>query len=300
VYVVIGVQGSGTNFLSRILRNVFGFSVLRDRSTVFKIAAGLGTTPSIAAREEAVRSFKSAIHPTVLDRILGRKAIKRSQPFEGILAYLEPSAIRGAADFARMVFAYRAFSLGMKELAIKSDDLWEDIEHIDSVIPKRRVILLTRDFRDNIVSIAGKNFGPVEPVCGAQYVKRQFGIYEAEYQRSGDSGYHVRFETLVESPRRFVDEFGARFGLVPVADPDIAIAKIPKRANRIARWKALSPRDLAWCEGILREELQTYNYLPASPLPVLPSATALALARLRDTIRRVPQKVGGLARRVTA
>lgn len=36
VYVVLGVQGSGTNLLSRLLVRIFGFSVLQDRSMVFR------------------------------------------------------------------------------------------------------------------------------------------------------------------------------------------------------------------------------------------------------------------------
>jgi len=35
VYVILGVQGSGTNLLARIMNRVFGFSVVRDRALVF-------------------------------------------------------------------------------------------------------------------------------------------------------------------------------------------------------------------------------------------------------------------------
>jgi hypothetical protein len=45
-------------------------------------------------------------------------------------------------------------------MAIKSDDLWETIGHIDMVLPNRRIVLLTRDFRDNLLSITKKDSDP--------------------------------------------------------------------------------------------------------------------------------------------
>ena len=71
---------------------------------------------------------------------------------------------------------------------------------IDAVLPNRRLLLITRDFRDNLLSVAGKEFGPVEPLCAAQYVKKQIDRYAAEYRRTGNRALHVKFETLVSSP----------------------------------------------------------------------------------------------------
>jgi hypothetical protein len=69
-------------------------------------------------------------------------------------------------------------------MAIKSDDLWETIDRIDAVLPNRRTIFLTRDFRDNLLSVAGSDFGPIDPLHAARYVKHQVSVYEREYART--------------------------------------------------------------------------------------------------------------------
>ena len=87
-------------------------------------------------------------------------------------------------------------------MAIKSDDLWETIGHIDAVLPNRRIVLLTRDFRDNLLSITNKDFGPVEPLIAARYVKTRFARYDREYQRTPDAQrIHVRYEDLLRTGR---------------------------------------------------------------------------------------------------
>jgi hypothetical protein len=299
VYVVLGVQGSGTNLLSRILTRVFGFSVLRDRSMVFNAAARLGQNPSVADVAREIEAFRMLVAPTRLHRKMGRKYIQQSAPFDGIFAELSPTTIRTASDFFSTILAYRAFSLGAREMATKSDDLWENIRHIDEVIPNRRVILLTRDFRDNLLSVGGKGFGPVEPICAALYVKRQFQFYEAEYRRSGSRGYHATFETLVQSPREFVADLMRHFNLAPIVDPSEALATIPPRPNKVAKWKQLTPRQLAWCEAILEEELIRFGYAPASAHTTLPSTATIVAARARDMVKRFPQKTRRIVARLS-
>ena len=298
VYVILGVQGSGTNLLSRILTRTFAFSVLRDRSIVFNAAARLGPKPTQADVAREIAGFRAFLSPSRLDRLRGRRFLNQSEPFRGIFTELTPAAIRNGSDFLRMIYAYRAYSLGMREMAIKSDDIWEHLDQIDAVLPNRRIILLTRDFRDNLVSVGGKHFGPVEPICAAQYVKRQFAVYEAEYKRAGHRGFHVRFETLVDSPRRFIEDVSRHFGLTPAVDPDAALATLKFRPNKIAKWKGLRTRDLAWCEAILRDELTAYGYEPACPASAPPGVAATAAANLRDTTKRIPQKLRGFAVRL--
>jgi hypothetical protein len=183
-------------------------------------------------------------------------------------------------------------------MAIKSDDLWEHIDAIDAVIPNRRVILLTRDFRDNLVSVMGKHFGPAEPICAARYIKRQFVLYDSEYRRAGANGYHVRFDTLVQSPRVFVEDFARHFGLVPSPDSEKALQTIPPRPNKIEKWRKLPHRDLAWCEAILRDQLLEFGYRPEYPTATLPGPATIAAAEARDAIKRVPQKLRRLAARM--
>jgi hypothetical protein len=298
VYVILGVQGSGTNLLSRLLRRIFGFSVLQDRSLVFNAAARLGRAPAPRAIDREIAWVRTNVFPSALRRKTSQYALSPKEPFAGLDEVLLPSAVRSGADLARLVYAYRAFSVGTTRMAIKSDDLWETIDAIDEVLPNRRIILITRDFRDNLVSICGKAFGPVEPLCAAHYVKERLARYAAEYRRAGDRAWHVKFNTLVMSPRSFVDDFARHFGLVPAVDPEVVIRKFKIRPGKVEKWRALPPRQLAWCEGLLYDELVEFGYLPVTSAPTLPDWSALAAAKARDSLRRVPQKIGRVVARL--
>jgi sulfotransferase family protein len=300
IYVVLGVQGSGTNLLSRILVRVFGFSVLHDRSLVFNAGARLGACPEPDAVAREIGRFRSLVEPSGPDRARKRRRIKQSEVFEGIFRELESSPIRSGSEFTRLVYTYRAFGLGAREMAIKSDDIWEHLDAIDAVLPNRRIILLTRDFRDNLLSVAGKPFGPIEPVCAARYVKRRFARYEAEFRRAGVSGYHVAFETLVERPREFVDDFARFFGVVPQTDPQSVLERMPVRPNKVGKWRALPSLELARCEAILRNELLAFGYAPAHPPVPVPSRTVVTAAIARDAIKRIPQKLRHVLSRFSA
>ena len=291
VYVILGVQGSGTNLLAKLLSRLFNVSVVLDRSMVFNAAVRLGHAPAPSAVQQEIRRFEESISPSALRRKTTKNIIRNNRLFDGVVAELEQATIRSGSDFARLIYAYRAFSRGFTRIGIKSDDLWENLHRIDDVLPNRRVVLLTRDFRDNLVSITGKNFGPIEPLCAARYVKDQLAIYATEYRRSGSNGYHVKFETLLNTTREFVDSFARHFKLAPTANLDVAIPALEFKPNRIGRWARMSPRELAWCEGMLREELLEFGYPLASPSPTLPPAGQVVAANIRDTFKRFPQKI---------
>jgi hypothetical protein len=291
VYVILGVQGAGTNLLGRLLVRIFDFSLMRDRSLVFNAGARLGASPSDDDIKREIRTLQKYIFPSAFTRKTSKYAIRDNEPFAGLERELQPSAIRNGADLARLVYAYRAYSQGTTRMAIKSDDLWETIGAIDQVLPNRRIILITRDFRDNLVSMMGKPFGPIEPVCAARYVKERIMRYAAEYRRAGDLAFHVNFTTLVNSPREFVDGFARHFGLTPTADPDAVITAFRFRPGKIGKWDSLSPQQLAWCEGILHDELVEFGYPIASATPALPAAHQVMAASVRDTAKRIPQKL---------
>jgi hypothetical protein len=298
MYVILGVQGSGTNLLGRLLTRLFNFSVMRDRSSVFKAAVRLGNAPDPQDVEREIRRFNNLVFPSVVRRKTSKDVIVKNEPLRGLDHELQPSVIRSGADFARLIYAYRAFSLGASQIAIKSDDLWESIDAIDQVIPDRRVILLTRDFRDNLLSVSGKQFGPIEPVCAAVYVKQQLAHYAREYRRAGANGYHVKYETLLTETHQFIDDFANAFGLARPANQRAAVDALKFRPNKIGKWKALSPRQLAWCEGVLQDELREFGYPLASAAPERPAPRQLLVASARDKIKRFPQKVRRLVKRM--
>jgi hypothetical protein len=258
---------------------------------IFNAAVRLGQTPTPSAVQGEIRRLEAILSPSVLRRKATKGIIRNPRPFDGVIAELEQATIRTGSDFATLIYAYRAFSRGLTRIAIKSDDLWENLHQIDDVLPNRRVVLLTRDFRDNLLSITDKNFGPVEPLCAARYVKEQLAVYAAEYERTGSNGYHVKFETLVNATREFVDAFANHFSLAPTDNLEVAIPALQFRPNRIGRWARLSKRELAWCEGILQAELLEFGYPLASPSPALPPAGQVMAANIRDAFKRVPQKV---------
>lgn len=291
IYVILGVQGSGTNLLGRRLTKLFGFSVMRDRSAVFNAAAKLGPNPTRAEVEREVARFRELVSPSAVRRKLSKSVIRKNDPLQGIASELRPEVIRSGADFARLIYTYRAFSLGAAHIAIKSDDLWENIHLIDEVIPNRRIIFLTRDFRDNLLSVGGKQFGPIEPLCAAKYVKHQLSHYIREYRRAGPAGYHVKYEALVGDARRLAGDLAAHFGLIPRLDLDLAVPALKARPDKVGKWRRLPEQQLAWCEGLLHDELLEFGYPFASSSPAMPGRARMLLAEARDRVKRVPQKV---------
>jgi hypothetical protein len=290
VYVILGVQGSGTNLLRSILTKAFNFSVVQDQSLIYNAAMRLGATPSAAAIQGEFDALYSRMLPSALGKT-GRR-IKTNGAFEGIDTHFDPRAITLGADLARFIYAYSAFSRGSTLMAIKSDDLWETISHIDTVLPNRRIILLTRDFRDNLLSITNKNFGPIEPLIAAHYVKERFSYYEAEYRRTPeDRRLHVRYEEMLESPDEFVARFGSHFRVGVQGQGPAPVDKSRIRRHNVRKWAGLSARQLAHCEAVLWDELRAYGYESERGRPTPPGAAAWMVARMKDAVRRVPQKI---------
>ena len=205
--------------------------------------------------------------------------------------------ISTAAGLASFVYAYRAFRLGATEVGIKSDDLWEHASALDHVLPNRRVILLTRDFRDHVVSVVNKPFGPVEPVAAAAWIQRRFHYYEREYQ-ARQGGHHVRFEDLIRNPCHTIEHLGDRLGLTPVCCISTFVDNFTFKPGRIGRWTTLRRRDLEWCETILHREMLDYGYEPATNTSYRPSRVDAIRVPLLDTVGRIRQKLTQTARRL--
>jgi len=297
VYVVLGVQGSGTNLLRSILASAFRFCVVQDQSIVFNSAAPLGDMASPGAVRRQFDRIQSHLLPSAARRKT-MKIVKSNSDFTGIADHLESSRIESAADLARFVYAYGAYRKGTTRMAVKSDDLWEHIDRIDTVIPNRRIILLTRDFRDNLLSITRKNFGPIEPWVAARCVHDRFAVYEREFNRAQAAHrLHLRYEDLLATPHDVVERIGRHFGLPMAPGGGAALDRLRIRKNNTRKWGDLDARTLSGCEAILREELIRFGY-GAGDAAAMPTPAAWALARGRDVLWRVPQKVSNLAKRL--
>jgi hypothetical protein len=289
VYVILGVQGSGTNLLRSILVGTFNFAVIQDQSLIYNAARAVSSSP--AAIQQQFDFICSRLFPSTIGRKLHRR-IKSNASFDGIRSEFETTKIRGAADLARFVYSYAAFSHGTRLVAIKSDDLWETIGDIDTVLPNRRIILLTRDFRDNLLSIVNKDFGPIEPVVAAHYVKQRFSHYEREYARTPERDrIHVRYEDLLEAPDAFASRLADHFELRAAGHTPKPVDLKRIRRSNMKKWGHVDRRELAFCEAILREELDRYGYGTECPPVAAPEGWTWTKARTLDAIRRVPQKV---------
>jgi hypothetical protein len=297
IYVILGVQGSGTNLLRSLLVRAFNFSFVQDQSLVYNAALSLGQAPPAAAVRQQFDGLYERLFPSALTRKTSRR-IKSNSSYEGIDQHFDPELVRSGADLAHFVYAYGAYTRGTTLMAIKSDDLWETIAGIDTVLPNRRIILLTRDFRDNLLSITQKDFGPIDPLVAARYVKQRFAHYDAEYRRTNSAErLHVRYEELLDAPDAFVARFRQQF-LSGTAQPPPPVDQGRIRRNNKRKWASLSRRQLALCEAILRDELNEYGYgTECEPVPP-PGTAAWLLAGGRDAVKRVPQKLGGVAKRL--
>jgi hypothetical protein len=298
IFVILGVQGSGTNLLRSILVDAFKFSVVQDQALVFEAAVNAGPHPSADTVRRQFEQVRSRALPSTITRKTKRH-VKTNGSFDGIQDHFDPALIASGTDLAYFFYAYSAFSLGTTLMAIKSDDLWQSIQHMDAVLPNRRVILLTRDFRDNLLSITKKHFGPIDPLVSAHYVKHRFAFYEAEYRRTPEHlRLQLRYEDLLEAPDQVVATFRDRFALGGdgAAAPPVDQGRI--RRNNRRKWASLTREELALCEAVLRDELHAYGYgTECEPVPP-PGPAAWLLAHGRDAAQRVPQKLQDFAARL--
>jgi Sulfotransferase family len=292
VFVILGVQGSGTNLLSNVMRRVFDFSVIQDRSLIYNLAVRLGSNPSQAAIDRAFHHVVSRLFPTPFRKRFQLKHYHhQNRGFVGIEQHRGAVPIKTGADFARFFYVYQAWTLGKRRLATKSDDIWEHLGAIDQVLPNRKIVLITRDFRDNLLSISNKNFGPVEPACVARFVKEQFTHYDREFRSDEANSMHVKYEDMLQSPATFVVDFSKRFGFTPGIEPDRVVEELKIRTENFDKWKKLPARQLARCEGILRDELERYGYKLSLPNAAAPTPGEMLLLGAKDVAWRIPQRI---------
>jgi hypothetical protein len=299
VYVLLGVQGAGTNLLSRLLTRACNLSVLHDQALVVRVVGQLGLSPSATEIERAFHRIRTAMFPGPLRRRLIRPSIHPDSRLVDVDAYFRAAAPRTPADLARFVYAYRAFRTGHTGLAIKSDDIWEHMGNLDRVLPNRRVVLLTRDFRDNVMSVIDKPFGPRAPSVAAEYVRSRFAHYECEYRQHPNSSRHVRFEDLVSAPITALAPLGRWLGHFEQDGAEERLRDFRIRPGRVGRWRALAPRQLAICEAILRRELLAYGYGLVTATTVGTGRWERVSAIAADALLRIPQKLAHLNRRLS-
>lgn len=298
VFVILGVQGAGTNLLSRIFERVLKFSLIEDGSVIFNAALRLGAAPPPADVSRAYKVIRSRLFPSVFIRKT-RRLIKANANFGGIDDHFDAASCLSGADLARFVYDYGAYRLDTDRLAIKSDDIWEGIHSIDEVLPNRRIVLLTRDFRDNLLSISKADFGPIDFLIAARCVKDRFASYEAEYVRAAPAHRcHVRYEDVLDSPASVVARLSAHFGLALAANWEEELSALDVRQQNRNRWQSLATGPLEQIEAVLANELVRYGYGLNLDNATVPDRVDWMTARAVDMLKRIGQKGRHVARRL--
>ena len=297
-YVILGPQGSGTNFVSRILQRALGFSVTVDRSLIVNSAAALCREPNLArGKAEAKRVVQALFPSAVRKRLLSKRYWNKVENYMGIQDYVHHAYVDSPSDFASFFYCYHAFVNNRTEKGIKSDDIWENLELLPQIIPNYRVLLLVRDPRDNAISIMKKNFGPCEIYYASQYVRKRLDAYVGFADRRPDLALPIRYEDLLVDPLSVAQKIASFVEMPLPEDLTDKVGQIKIRPNRSKKWAALSQRDLAVTETVFRDYLDRFGYQCGADESLDPSQLGLAQRKFIDYRRRIPQKVAVMTRR---
>ena len=291
-YVILGVQGSGTNLTAQILRKVFEISVVRDRSLILGTAASLVGNCSPDNLKRARDKIYQCLFPSpIRKRLLPRQWFHQAANYQGIQDVLHQTAMSSPEEFASFFYAYHAYVDDCQEKGIKSDDCWQQLDKIDQVIPHRKNILLVRDPRDNANSIMYKDFGPRTVYAASRYVNHQLDLYLRETESHPDTSLTTKYETLLATPHEFVRDFAELSGLAIPANVDERIEQLGIRTKNFDKWKRWSPYDIAVSEAIFGDNLTKLGYDPHSTDSIQLSTTAMARLRAIDIAKRIPQRL---------
>ena len=289
IFIILGSQGAGTNLLARFLGHVFDFSVVRDKALIFKSAIKVRKDNSRSNIQYQLKQVYDEIFPSRMGKVMYKE--HHGEPFVGIEAYFDKVNIATAKEFAYFFYAYSTYFSGKSHFAIKSDDIWEDISELGTIFEQRKIILLTRDFRDNVLSMINKNFGPKNAYAGSFYVKKRLNLYYREYLKNPTDSMQVNYESLLTEPHKFIESFAQTFDRPPMLEIEDALQKLKLRTSNFKKWEQqMSSSELLICESILHDELKTFNYPLRNDTFLGFSLSKILSHRLHDCALRVPQK----------
>ena len=291
-YMVLGAQGSGTNMLARILASSLDFSVATDRSLIFNAAANLCRNQTVASgTKEANRVVDSLFPGPVHRRLLPKRYYNQNKNYLGIREHLSNAFTDSPSDFANFFYSYHAFVTRKSQKAIKSDDIWENLDLLPQIIPNYRVLLLIRDPRDNAISIMNKNFGPCEIYHASLFVKKRMDAYVALADQSPERAFCVKYEDLLSDPiacvKQMEDFVGAK------VSPEVVerIDQLNIRRDNHKKWKNLSREGLAASESVFTDLLDRFEYERGTSSNWTPSFLTRIRNYGKDKFLRVPQKI---------
>ena len=297
-YVVLGVQGSGTNLLCRILHQAFGVSVTRDRSLICSAAARVARNPTRGnVARQMQRVYRSFFPGQVRRRLLSREFHHHSRNYLGVEEAIGKVETDSAASFAEFWYSYHAFSNELSRKGIKSDDIWRHVSDFDAILPNRRLVRLLRDPRDNALSITSKDWGPRNVLCAAKFVADQASIYDHEVASHPEHSLVIKYEHLLMETASFVERFAEQFDALPRDGWRDRLQKIGIRSENRQKWRSLPTATLEHLESRLGPLLSGHGYDRATPDGNRPSPMQMVAWRVDDIARRLPQKIAKTWRR---
>ena len=107
----------------------------------------------------------------------------------------------------------------------------------------------------------------------------------------------VKYEDLLTDPLECAKRLAGFFNLEVTPELSNQIAKMSIRPNKSRKWEKLSAKDLAITETVFADVLKRFNYERGASCNLTPSnLEGIALAA-KDSLLRVPQKIGVKIRR---
>jgi hypothetical protein len=287
---VLGSPRSGTTLLYHMILSAGDFAVYRTESSVFNVLVPkFGDLSSRRQRQKLMDLW-------LRSKLFERSGLKKEEIREKIL-----ENCRSGGDFLRIVMDEIARNQGMCRWADCTPEHLLNIPQIKREIPEALIIHIIRDGRDVALSLAKQHWIRPFPwqkdreilVAGLFWEwivskGRAFG------ERLGSDYLEVRFEDLVEKPRKTLPIIGgfiehdldydriqrAAVGSVREPNSSFATPSSSEPFNPIGRWKqGFSPESLALFEGLVGQTLQTLGYVLATPPDQIPSSPRLRRMR---------------------
>lgn len=292
IVIILGCQGSGTNLLSKLLMKVFDFSVIRDRSLIYNAAVNVMRSPGGDTVEREDRRIRRALFPSPFRRRFAYGHYHhRNRGYVGIDTNIAGMAVESPRDFAYRYYLHHAWKEKASHVALKCDDMWENVAHLETVFPDAKLIQLVRDPRDNALSIMRKNFGPRDIYSASRYVKMRINRYDEAIRAFPGNALQITYESVLNDPHEFISQFRDTFGFPTVKDVAGAVEALQIRPHNKQKWRRIPAADLRVSETVLQAELHQFGYEIATPDIGALSGTTVARHVLNDTLLRVPQKL---------
>ena len=291
-FIVLGAQGAGTNLLSRILTRALDFSVTTDRSLIFNAAANLCRDRTKArAVKEANRIVYSLFPGPIRKRLLPKRYFNQNRNYIGIEDHLSYAFTESPSGFANFFYSYHAFVISKLQKALKSDDIWENINLLPEIIPNYKILLLIRDPRDNAISITNKNFGPCEIYNASRFVRKRMDAYIDLADQAPDRATCVKYEDLLSDPVAAVNRLEGFVGAKITPNIERQIEELNIKRDNHQKWRHLSSSDLAVSEFVFSDLLERFGYERGTTVSRAPAGLSLVGRSLQDKLLRVPQKI---------